>query len=120
MNEIRLYSIHKINNFQCSRNDTSKVAAAQTAPQTVTQAPAQTSWASLFANSSSSNTESQKKPVAKVSPYNSSQEPKSSNPPIRTAHQSTSNVPGKIEISSTLSDSIGKMVIVNCCVFFLP
>lgn len=81
-------------NLICSRSETSKVPASQMAPQAVTPAPpvqSTTSWASLFASS-----ESQKKPVAKVSPYNSSQEPKLNNPPVRTTQQSTSNAQGKI------------------------
>lgn len=74
-----------------SRSETSKVPVA---PQNA--APPQSSWASLFANNSSTNSE-QKKPVAKVSPYNSSQEPKLQNNSFqRTTSISTSNAPGMI------------------------
>lgn len=71
------------------RSETSKMLVA---PQSA--APQQSSWASLFANNSSTNSE-QKKPVAKVSPYNSSQEPKQLNNSFqRTTSISTSNAPG--------------------------
>lgn len=82
-----------------NRSESSKAPASQSVPQAQAPAPAQTSWASLFSNSSSSsNSESKRIPVAKVSPYNSSQEPKPSNPPLRTttSTQSTTNAPGKL------------------------
>lgn len=77
--------------FYSGRSETFKVPVA---PQNA--APQQSSWASLFANNSSTNSE-QKKPVAKVSPYNSSQEPKLQNNSFqRTTSISTSNAPGMI------------------------
>lgn len=94
---------NNINNINASnRSDATKVSSVQMAPQTVassttapapTQAPAAPgTWAGLFATTSTSNAE-QKKPIAKVSPYNTSHEPKPSNPPARATPLSTSNAP---------------------------
>ncbi|XP_055324192.1 putative mediator of RNA polymerase II transcription subunit 26 isoform X3 [Sitodiplosis mosellana] len=84
---------NNINNNASNRSENSKTPASQSIPQAQASAPAPNSWASLFAPKESASLESQKKPVAKVSPYNSSQEPKPSNPPLRTTPQSTTNAP---------------------------
>lgn len=79
------------------------------APQSTTPTPAQQSWASLFANSASNATtrpitEAQKKPVAKVPPYNPSHETKANIMPIAMA--STQNVAaGVISYSSAASST---------------